>query len=158
MGLGIPSRSTVLRFNPRTVRDVVALLASLSAALLLMWLVWKGWLWVLPRLLPNLPAWLAEPGFFWFALVWILPNIAVVLAMSAIASGPWRSLGLGVAVGLAAHFLRDMATSTAGVPLLWPMSTTGYMLPYPLYAATLAIAITWGVVTAVHKKRQGPGR
>lgn len=85
-------------------------------------------------------------------------TIAVVLAMSAIASGPWRSLGLGVAVGLAAHFLRDMATSTAGVPLLWPMSTTGYMAPYPLYAATLAIAIAWGAVTAWHKKQQGPGR
>ena len=85
-------------------------------------------------------------------------TIAVVLATSAIACGPWRSLGLGVAVGLAAHFLRDMATSTAGVPLLWPISTTGFMLPYPLYAAILAITLAWGVVTAMHKKRRGPGR
>lgn len=89
-------------------------------------------------------------------------TIVIVLVIAAVGSGPWRSVGVGVAVGLAAHFLRDMATSTAGVPLLWPVSTTGFMLPYPVYAATMIIALAWGVVAAAwppkRQKRQGPGR
>ena len=89
-------------------------------------------------------------------------TIAIVLAVSAVARGTWRSVGLGVAVGLAAHFLRDMATSTAGVPLLWPASTTGFMLPYPLYAAALVCALAYLAVMASlspgSETRQGPGR
>jgi inner membrane protein len=89
-------------------------------------------------------------------------TIAIVLALSGVARGTWRYVGLGVAVGLMAHFLRDMATSTAGVPLLWPISTTGFMLPYPLYAAALANALAWPVVVAAlspgSETRQGPGR
>jgi inner membrane protein len=91
-----------------------------------------------------------------------LLTIVIVLAVSVVAGGPWRSLGFGVAVGLAAHFLRDMATSTAGVPLLWPLSTTGFMLPYPLYAAALTGALAWGAMSTVlharNGKRPGPGR
>ena len=91
-----------------------------------------------------------------------LLTIAIVLVVSVPVGGTWRYAGLGVAVGLAAHFLRDMATSTAGVPLLWPFSTTGFMLPYPLYAAALAGALAWAAVTAAllpgRETRQGPGR
>lgn len=91
-----------------------------------------------------------------------LLTIIIVLAVSAAARGTWRYAGLGVAVGLAAHFLRDMATSTAGVPLLWPISTTGFMLPYPLYAAALVSALACIVVIAAmspgSQTRQGPGR
>lgn len=91
-----------------------------------------------------------------------LLTIVLVLVVAAVVRGPWRSVGLGVAVGLAAHFLRDMATSTAGVPLLWPISTTGFMLPYPLYAAALVGALAWGGLTSVRatrsEKRRGPGR
>lgn len=91
-----------------------------------------------------------------------LLTVVIVLAVSGVARGPGRYVGLGVAVGLAAHFLRDMATSTAGVPLLWPLATTGLMLPYPLYTAALVSALTWGGVTAARvtrsEKRQRPGR
>jgi membrane-bound metal-dependent hydrolase YbcI (DUF457 family) len=90
-----------------------------------------------------------------------LLTIAIVLVVSAVARGAWRYVGCGVAVGLAAHFLRDMATSTAGVPLLWPFSTTGYLLPYPLYAAALASAVAYMLVVAASpasQTRQGPGR
>lgn len=91
-----------------------------------------------------------------------LLTIAIVLAVAAAARGRWRWVGLGVAVGLGAHFLRDLATSTAGVLLLWPISTTGYLLPYPLYVATLALTLAWGVVTAALRtrsdKRREPGR
>ncbi|MCA9863964.1 MAG: metal-dependent hydrolase [Thermomicrobiales bacterium] len=89
-------------------------------------------------------------------------TILIVVAAAAMARGFGRSMGLGVAVGLAVHFLRDMATSTAGVPLLWPFATTGFMLPYPLYAATLFGALAWGGVAAARitgrEKRRGPGR
>jgi inner membrane protein len=91
-----------------------------------------------------------------------LLTIAIVLALSVVARGTWKYVGLGLAVGLAAHFLRDIATSTAGVPLLWPIATTGFMLPYPLYAAALASALAYLVIVAalssVSATRQGPGR
>ncbi len=91
-----------------------------------------------------------------------LLTIVIVLAVSVVARETWRFVGLGVAVGLAAHFLRDMATSTAGAPLLWPISATGFMLPYPLYAAALASAVARMAVVAAlssgSETRQGPGR
>jgi inner membrane protein len=70
-----------------------------------------------------------------------LLTMGIVLAISLVTKDPWRSIGLGLVAGLAAHFLRDMATSTAGVPLLWPISSTGFMLPYPLYVAALIGAL-----------------
>jgi inner membrane protein len=88
--------------------------------------------------------------------------VGIVLAMSLVARGPWRSVGFGLVAGLAAHFLRDMATSTAGAPLLWPVSSTGFLLPYPLYAAVLAGALARTVTAPVNEAgdetRQGPGR
>lgn len=75
-----------------------------------------------------------------------LLTAGILLAVAVVAGGSWRWIGLGVATGLAAHFLRDMATSTAGVPLVWPVATTGFMLPYPVYAATLAGALVGTVI------------
>lgn len=70
-----------------------------------------------------------------------LLTMGIVLVMSLAARGNWSPFGIGIVVGLAAHFVRDMATSTAGVPLLWPVSTTGFLLPYPIYVALLAFAL-----------------
>lgn len=91
-----------------------------------------------------------------------LVTIIIVLAISVAARGTWRYVGIGIAVGIAAHFLRDMATSTAGVPLLWPISTTGFMLPYPVYAAALASAVASMLIVAAaspgSQTQQGPGQ
>src|SRR5689334_18474785 len=70
-----------------------------------------------------------------------LLTMGIVLAIALVAGPPWRAFAVGVAAGLAAHFLRDMATSTAGVPLLWPVVPTGFLLPYSLYAGVLAAAL-----------------
>lgn len=89
-----------------------------------------------------------------------LLTMGIVLALSLVVGGSWRAFGLGLVVGLSAHLLRDMATSTAGVPLLWPAVGTGFMLPYPLYAAVLALAILLTFATSVlgDKKQRGPGQ
>jgi inner membrane protein len=85
--------------------------------------------------------------------------IGAVLAVALVAGQPWRALGLGLAAGLGTHFLRDMATSTAGAPLLWPLSSTGFLLPYPIYAGILAIAVGRPLAMALGQPRQrhGPG-
>jgi inner membrane protein len=89
-------------------------------------------------------------------------TMGFVLAIAMVAAKPWRSIGLGLVAGLAAHFLRDMATSTAGVPLLWPIANTGFLLPYPLYIAVLTAALlrtlTAPASVAGQEIRQGPGQ
>jgi inner membrane protein len=89
-------------------------------------------------------------------------TMGIVLAIAMVAGQPWRSIGLGLVAGLAAHFLRDMGTSTAGVPLLWPITDTGFLLPYPLYIAVLAAALlrtlTAPASVAGQEIRQGPGQ
>jgi hypothetical protein len=54
----------------------------------------------------------------------------------------WRSKRsggamLGAAVGLSAHLLRDLATGTTGVALLWPLSKRPFSIRYRTYAAAL---------------------
>lgn len=70
-----------------------------------------------------------------------LLSIVIALAFAGIGPTRWRWLGAGVAAGFAAHFWRDLATSTAGVPLLWPWLTTGFLTPYPVYLGSLIICV-----------------
>jgi len=89
-----------------------------------------------------------------------LLTMGIVLALALVVRGRWRAGGLGLVVGLSAHFLRDMATSTAGVPLLWPVVDAGFTLPYPLYTAVLALALllTLAASLAYSEKQRGPGQ
>jgi inner membrane protein len=74
-----------------------------------------------------------------------LLSIVVVLALAAL----WRlrrDVMLGIAIGLAIHFWRDMAESDAGVSLLWPfsdhsftLSHSGYLIAMGLFAAAAAV-------------------
>jgi inner membrane protein len=74
-----------------------------------------------------------------------LLSIAVVLVVAAL----WRSrrdVMLGIAIGLAIHFWRDMSEADAGVALLWPfsdhsftLSHTGYLIVMGLFAAAAAV-------------------
>ena len=74
-----------------------------------------------------------------------LLSIVVVLVVAAL----WRSrrdVMLGIAIGLAIHFWRDMSEADAGVALLWPfsdhsftLSHSGYLIVMGLFAAAAAV-------------------
>lgn len=74
-----------------------------------------------------------------------LLSIAVVLLAAAMWSKR-RDVMLGVAIGLAIHFWRDMSEADAGVSLLWPfsrhsftLSHGGYLIVMGLFAAAAAV-------------------
>ena len=65
-----------------------------------------------------------------------LLSIAVVLAVA----WRWRrrrDLALGIALGLAIHFWRDMAEGDSGVSLLWPVSSHSLQYPRGVYLAAM---------------------
>ncbi len=80
-----------------------------------------------------------------------LLSVVVVLVVATL----WRSrrdVMLGLAIGLAIHFWRDMAEADAGVSLLWPfsdhsftLSHTGYLIVLGLCAAAAALRCRWRV-------------
>jgi len=66
-----------------------------------------------------------------------LLTIAVVLAVAVL----WRrrrDLLLGVAIGLAIHFWRDMGEGDSGVSLLWPFSYHSFQYRHGVYVAVMA--------------------
>jgi len=67
-----------------------------------------------------------------------------------------RSFATGALLGLASHFLRDMASSSAGVPLFWPISDRGLRLPDHLYYGVLLVALALGVVMDGRGRRSAP--
>jgi len=76
-----------------------------------------------------------------------LLTLALVLGLAA----HWRSrrqLLLGVALGLTIHFWRDLAEPDSGVPLLWPISNHGFVLPHPIFVAGVLVTITVAVLRA----------
>jgi membrane-bound metal-dependent hydrolase YbcI (DUF457 family) len=71
-------------------------------------------------------------------------SLTTIVIVSAL--GPlWparRSVCLGVLIGLAWHFWRDMAEPNSGVALLWPLTDRSFSVPYGVYAASMvALAI-----------------
>lgn len=69
-----------------------------------------------------------------------LLTIVVVLVIAAL----WRrrrDLALGVAIGLAIHFWRDMAEGGSGVSLLLPVTRHAYQYPHGVYLAVMAVFI-----------------
>jgi inner membrane protein len=72
--------------------------------------------------------------------------IAGLAGAAGLLPSRWRPFVIGLALGLAAHFFRDMATSTAGVPLFWPLSRTGHRISYAAYSGLLiccAAVLIW---------------
>jgi inner membrane protein len=70
-----------------------------------------------------------------------LLTIVVVLAIAAL----WRArrdVVLGVAIGLALHFFRDLAEGDAGVSLLWPVSYHSFQYPHGVYVAIMIVVVT----------------
>lgn len=69
-----------------------------------------------------------------------LLTIAGVLGAAAL----WRrrrGLLVGVALGLAVHFFRDVTAEGGGVPLLWPWSDRGFSTPHWTYAAVMVVVV-----------------
>lgn len=67
-----------------------------------------------------------------------LLSIVVVLAVAAL----WRSRRdavVGIAIGLAIHFWRDMSEADAGVALLWPFSDRSFTLSHASYLIVMGL-------------------
>jgi membrane-bound metal-dependent hydrolase YbcI (DUF457 family) len=85
----------------------------------------------------------------------------LTLALLLILALVWRArrpMSLGLFVGVAAHFARDLTESSAGVPLLWPWSYHSYRLPHASYlvgTAVLGAVALWRLRSGV---RRGPRR
>ncbi len=83
------------------------------------------------------------------------PHSLLTLALVCVAAVAWpsrRKLLLGAAVGLTAHFIRDLSESSSGVPLLWPWSSHDYTLPHWTYLGAMAGV----VVVALARVRRRP--
>ena len=90
-------------------------------------------------------AWLRAPGVRPF------PHALVTPALVARLPGRFAR---GAAVGLAAHLLRDLATGSTGVALLWPLARRGFTIRYGTYVGALALLVS----RARRAERQRPTR
>lgn len=66
--------------------------------------------------------------------------IALLAMLGTIVRGAARAVSFGLALGVAAHLLRDLGTGP-GVPLLWPIADASVTVPYAIYAAALSTAV-----------------
>lgn len=74
------------------------------------------------------------------------PSIVTGLTLVCLAVVPsLRRVALGLAVGVALHLVRDTAAGP-GVPLLWPLTESVVLVPYPWYTGLLLVAGTIGAL------------
>jgi hypothetical protein len=88
------------------------------------------------------------------------PHSLLTLALVGLAAVAWssrRTLLAGAAVGLVAHFFRDLSESSAGVPLLWPWSSHAYTLPHWTYLAAMGVVVAVALMWARARLRQSRG-
>lgn len=93
----------------------------------------------------NLP----RPYTHSIALVAILAVAGLALKRRA-----QRLVVLGLAFGVSAHLLRDLATGP-GVPMLWPLRSEAIVVPYAAYAAAL---LAMAATVALSRLRDRPSR
>ncbi len=84
-----------------------------------------------------------------------LLTLVVVLVLAAL----WRTAGgrrvlVGVALGLAVHFWRDLGESGTGVALLWPLTKASASLPHWSYLVVM-VGIAAAVVARMRTARLG---
>lgn len=74
-----------------------------------------------------------------------LASIAVALAIAGLCSIRWKQLAwvwVGIAVGLALHFFRDLGESdVSGVPLLWPFSDHSFNYGHATFDTIMVIVV-----------------
>jgi inner membrane protein len=83
-----------------------------------------------------------------------LLSVVVVLAVAGVARSP---VLLGVAIGFAGHLLRDVGTG-GGVPLLWPLSDGGAVVPFWVYVVVLALLAAGAVLRPRRRAAGAPAR
>jgi hypothetical protein len=76
-----PSRKGSLSRLYRSVRPLLAVAAITAGTLVALWLVWRGWSWGMPALMPAAPTWFSEPGFGWFVAAWLVPDLLFVVVL-----------------------------------------------------------------------------
>ncbi|MGH2866015.1 MAG: metal-dependent hydrolase [Solirubrobacteraceae bacterium] len=84
-----------------------------------------------------------------------LLTIAGVLLL-AVAWRRRRSVLVGVAIGLALHFWRDLAEPGTGVALLWPFSNASFSLPHASYLAGMTVIVIAGLARVFWGRRWQP--
>lgn len=84
--------------------------------------------------------------------------VVVPLAFGWASSRPKaRQIWFGIALGVSAHLLRDLATGP-GVPLLWPASDAVITLPYVVFATSLGLAVMLAMRDARARQPWRPSR
>jgi len=81
------------------------------------------------------------------SLLTLLLVMTLVLTLSA-GGRPWKraqQAGLGVLIGLGAHFVRDLAEPESGLALLWPLDDRTFLVPDGVYAVFLATGLGVGL-------------
>ena len=79
-------------------------------------------------------------------------TILIVLGLALV----WRrrrDACLGVAIGLAVHFGRDMGEGGAGVSLLWPVSGHAFQYPHGYYLALIAACVALAAHRIARRRR-----
>lgn len=79
-----------------------------------------------------------------------LATVGVLVAAAAVPK--LRAAGLGLAVGVLLHLVRDLGTGP-GVPLWWPFSGESVTVPYEVYAAGLSLAALLAATAALRRRR-----
>ena len=100
---------------------------------------WRGWLALSPGPL-GIAVLLLAAADLGRRLAGSLLTIVVLIAISVL----WhrrRDLLLGLAIGLAIHFWRDMGEGDSGVALLWPLSNHSFQYPHGAYVAVIASVV-----------------
>jgi hypothetical protein len=83
-----------------------------------------------------------------------LPTLMLLLGIALSQHGLRRRALLAAALGLTAHYVRDLVEGST-LPLLWPGTTHGFSAPYGSYAAVLVVCA--GMIVAGMWRRHGRG-
>lgn len=70
-----------------------------------------------------------------------LLTVAVLLVGGLLVRRRWKLVTVGAACGVAVHLFRDLGTGY--VPLLWPIVTQDFSIPYSSLAASVVLAGIW---------------
>lgn len=84
-----------------------------------------------------------------------LATVLSLLAVALLASGRPRAVLAGGAGGVTLHLLRDLA-SEPGVPLVWPVTSSGVQLPYRVLLAVLVVAAIVAVLRSTRGRISDP--
>src|SRR5271163_1259850 len=76
----------------------------------------------------------------------------ILIATAALLWRRHRVVLLAVVLGVAVHLWRDMAESSSGVSLLWPVSRHPYTLSHSSYLAVMAVIIAAAAVRCLRER------